>query len=315
MGFVIVCLSANPSVDKLFEVDHLVSGAIHRPRGFVQVPGGKGLNVARAATALGAEVTAIALLRGHAGKWIEEALAAEGVACRSVWTHGESRSSLSVADRRSGRLTEFYEHGAEVPASCWPELAHLVLEIMRDGAWLTISGSVPRGAPVDGYADLITEAREAGAPVALDASEEPLRLALEAGPDVVKVNVAEAAALMGRDLADRDAAIAAARELQQRASGDGHAGVVTRGAEGVVAVTPDGSVLEGKLYVRGRYPVGSGDAFLAGLVTGLERGDPWPDALRLALAAAAANAELPGAGRLDPARASSLADAAEVRDL
>ena len=45
----IVAVSANPSVDKLFEIERLVPGAIHRPTGFVQVPGGKGLNVARAA--------------------------------------------------------------------------------------------------------------------------------------------------------------------------------------------------------------------------------------------------------------------------
>ena len=53
---VIVCVAANPSVDKLFEVERLVPGDIHRPIGFVQVAGGKGLNVARAAHALGAEV-------------------------------------------------------------------------------------------------------------------------------------------------------------------------------------------------------------------------------------------------------------------
>ena len=45
----IVCLAANPSVDRLFEVERLVKGDIHRPSGFVQVAGGKGLNVARAA--------------------------------------------------------------------------------------------------------------------------------------------------------------------------------------------------------------------------------------------------------------------------
>ena len=39
----IVCLAANPSVDKLFEIERLVLGAIHRPEGFVQVAGGKGL--------------------------------------------------------------------------------------------------------------------------------------------------------------------------------------------------------------------------------------------------------------------------------
>ena len=46
----IVCLAANPSVDKLFEIQRLVRGDIHRPEGFVPVPGGKGLTAARAAT-------------------------------------------------------------------------------------------------------------------------------------------------------------------------------------------------------------------------------------------------------------------------
>ena len=37
----ILCVAANPSIDKLFEVDRIVPGAIHRPDGFVQVPGGR----------------------------------------------------------------------------------------------------------------------------------------------------------------------------------------------------------------------------------------------------------------------------------
>ena len=75
----IVCLAANPSIDKLFEVDRLVPGHIHRPVGFEQTAGGKGLNVARAVRSLGGEVLVTALLRGHAGKWLGEMLSAEGV--------------------------------------------------------------------------------------------------------------------------------------------------------------------------------------------------------------------------------------------
>ena len=115
----IVCLAANPSIDKLFEIERLVRGDIHRPLGFEQTAGGKGLNVARAARSLDADVRAVALLRGHAGKWLEETLASEGVHGSFVWTHGENRSSLSVADRETGGLTEFYEHGSEVPSSAW----------------------------------------------------------------------------------------------------------------------------------------------------------------------------------------------------
>ncbi len=308
----IVCLSANPSIDKLFEVERLEVNRIHRPAGFVQTAGGKGLNVARAANALGGDVRVVTLLRGHAGRWIEEALSAEGVKGSFVWTHGETRASLSVADRRSGKMTEFYEHGSEIPSSSWPELEHAIAQLLPEASWLTISGSLPPGSPADGYARIVDEARRAGVRVALDAAEQHLANALGARPDVVKVNRVEAAELVGRSTQTRGGSLAAAEELRRRAGGDGHAGLVTRGAKGVVVVAPDGSALEGRLYVRGRYPVGSGDSFLAGLIVGLDGGDPLPEALRLALGAAAANAELPGAGKLDAARARTLAAQADV---
>jgi 1-phosphofructokinase family hexose kinase len=309
---VIVCLAANPSIDKLFEVDRLVRGDIHRPLGFVQTAGGKGLNVARAARALGADVTAATILRGHAGKWLEEQLAAEGVPGAFVWAHGESRSSLSVADRETGGLTEFYEHGSVVPSATWTELVHTAASLFDRATWLTISGSLPRGAPDDGYRDLVGEGRAAGVRVAVDCDGERLRSALEAGPDIVKVNATEARELLAVPTARHEEALAAARKLRDLAGGDGHAGLVTRGAEGVVLAAPDGTLYEGSLYVRGRYPVGSGDAFLAGLVTGLDRGETWEASLQLALGAATANAELPGAGRLDGARARELAAQAVV---
>jgi len=312
---VIVCLAANPSIDRLFEVERLVAGGIHRPLGFVQVAGGKGLNAARAAHRLGGDVRVAAILRGHAGRWLEEALQAEGIGGAFVWTHGENRSSLSVADRSAGDLTEFYEHGPVAPEAAWVELVEAASGLFRPGSWLTISGSMPRGLRDGGYRDLLAEARAADMRVALDAEGEPLRLALDAGPEIVKVNAAEASGLFGRSADGRDDAIAACAELRELAGGGGHAGIVTRGADGVTVVAPDGTSYEGALYERGRYPVGSGDAFLGGLVVGLERGDRWPDALRLALGAAAANAELPGAGALDAARADELASRAEIREL
>ena len=311
----IVCVAANPSIDKLFEVERLVLGDIHRPIGFVQTAGGKGFNVARAAHRLGAEVRVAAILRGHAGRWLEETLQAEGIGGELVWAHGESRSSLSVADRDAGTLTEFYEHGLVAPQATWAELMEAAGRLFRRGNWLTISGSMPRGLSEDGYRDLVAEARAAGMWVALDAEGEALRLALQAGPEIVKVNVEEAAGLLDVPAGDRAGALAASTRLRELAGGDGHAGIVTRGADGVMVSAPDGNAYEGVLYERGRYAVGSGDAFLAGLVVGLERGEGWPAALRLPLGAAAANAALPGAGALDAARAADLAKRADVREL
>ena len=307
----IVCVASSPSVDKLFEVERVEVGAIHRPLGFTQVPGGKGLNVARAAHSLGAEVRATGILAGHAGKWLEEALAAEGVLGVFAWCGGETRASLSVADRTDRGLTEFYERGTDIGPGGWARLEAVVAELLPGAAWVTLSGNLPVGAPEDGYASLIAAARSAGVRVALDARDEALGRGVAARPDVVKVNAEEAAGLLGSAVVTNEDAAVAAREIRSRLEPEG-AAIVTRGADGAMVATPDGSVLLGRLYARGPYPVGSGDAFLAGLVVALERGEDWFGATCLALGAAAANAEVAGAGRLDAVRAKQLTAGADV---
>ncbi|MGH7359524.1 MAG: 1-phosphofructokinase family hexose kinase, partial [Candidatus Rokuibacteriota bacterium] len=290
----ILCVAANPSIDKLFEVERVRPGAIHRPDGFVQVPGGKGLNVARAAHSLGANVRATGILAGHAGRWLAEALAAEGVLGSFAWADGETRASLSVADRETGGLTEFYERGDDIGPDGWERLEEAVRAALPGGSWMTMSGNLPPGAPDDGYARLIAIARDAGVRSALDARERALAEGIEARPDVVKVNDEEASWLIGTAVGSSEDAGRAADALRERLGGSG-AGIVTCGAEGALVAGPDGGIVHGRLYVKGPYPVGSGDAFLGGLVTALDRGDGWNAAVALALGAATANAEAPGA--------------------
>ncbi len=293
----ILCVSANPSIDRLFAVDRLLPGTIHRPADFVQTPGGKGLNVARAAAVLGGDVHAAALLGGHAGRWIAQELETERIDLHATWAARETRSSLSVSGALEG-LTEFYEHGAAVSAAEWDEFGALVAEVAPQASWMTLSGSLPTGAPEDGYVSLVGLTR-----TALD-SEQP---GIDARPDLVKVNRPEAAALTGcAQPAD------AAAEIHRRTGG---IAIVTRGREGAVMVASDGRVVEGTLDADGPYPVGSGDAFLAGLVVALDRGAGWESALKAALGSGAANAEQPGAARLERSRAEQLAGRAHVREL
>jgi 1-phosphofructokinase family hexose kinase len=256
-------------------------------------------------------VHATGILGGHAGRWLAEALAAEGVPGTFAWVEGETRASLSVADTETSGLTEFYERGQDIGPDGWERLEDVVRSEVAGRSWMTMSGNLPPGAPDDGYARLIRIARGAGVKVALDARERALAEGVAACPDLVKVNQEEAGWLLGTDVASPEDARTAADALRARLGGAG-AGIVTCGAEGALVAGADGEVIHGRLYAKGPYPVGSGDAFLGGLVTALERGDPWRDAVALALGAAAANAEMPGAGRLDPARAAALAARADL---
>jgi 1-phosphofructokinase family hexose kinase len=289
----IAFVAGSPSIDRQHEIDALEPGTIHRPHSVVAVAGGKALNAARAANHLGADVEAVALLGGHAGRWVADALAEEGVALVVVDGPGETRMALSV-HAGDGPLTEFYEPAPRIDAEHWDELEAAVTRAARDGHWVAISGSLPPGAPPDAYTRLTHAARAGGARVALDARGEGLWGGLHAGPDFVKVNASEAAEL----------GYTTAQALREAAGST--AAAITHGADGMELATAN-AVLRAAPPVRGRFPVGSGDAALGGFLTALDVGGDWAAALTLATAAAAANAEVPGAGRLDGARAMALA--------
>ena len=295
----ILCVATTPAIDRLFEVERLVPGEIHRPARYVAVAGGKGLNVARAAAALGADVRAIAPLGGHAGAWVAAELEREGVPADVVEVPGETRSCLTVADASQRGLTEFYENAPPLGDGGWERLEAAVQARLPEADWLTLSGSLPEGAPRDGHARLIAAARAAGVRVALDTHGESLVHALEARPDLVKVNAVEAAPVVGS--AGGPAA------LRERTGG---AAAVTHGADGLELCDDAGAAWQAKPPAVGPYPVASGDACLAGMVCARAAGESWADAVALGLGSAAANAEQPGAARLDAERARELAAAA-----
>jgi 1-phosphofructokinase family hexose kinase len=293
----ILFIGANPSIDRLYELDRVKVGAIHRPELVVAVPGGKGLNAARAAARLGGTVTVVGIVGGRAGDWIRDGIESRGIEARWATSMGETRTCVSILDRSTGAMTEIYERGEPVDATAWEELERLVERELAGGdvAALALSGSLPPGAPSDGFGRLA--ALPQSVTVLADTYGPALLPVLAERPQIVKVNADEAAEAASIPVTDAASAAAAARAL----IGAGAANVVvTLGVDGAVVATAGGVSRLVPPDVRGRYPVGSGDAFLGGLAFGIERGDGVVEAARLGLAAGIANALVPGAGELEP---------------
>ena len=300
-------VAANPSIDRLYELDRLVVGEIHRPRAVVAVPGGKGLNAARAAARLGGQVTAVGIVAGRSGDWIDERLAELGIDRRFARSDGETRTCVSIVDHATGAMTEIYERGAAVDAAAWDDLERIVAHELGKGdvVAITLSGSLPPGGPPDGFGRIASLARRAHAPdghtpvaVLADTYGSALTAVLDERPAVVKVNAAEAGEATGVAVVDADSGAIAADVLLRSGA---VSVVITLGLAGAVVATSAGSNRLVPPDIRGAYPVGSGDAFLGGLAVGVGRGETVIDAARLGLAASVANAQVPGAGELDPA--------------
>ncbi|MGH3309358.1 MAG: PfkB family carbohydrate kinase, partial [Streptomyces sp.] len=71
------------------------------------------------------------------------------------------------------------------------------------------------------------------------------------------------------------------------------------GAEGMLLVTPDGTWTARPPEPFAGNPTGAGDSAVAGLLSGLVEGLPWPDRLTRAVALSAATVRAPTAGEFD----------------
>ncbi|MFE7097625.1 1-phosphofructokinase family hexose kinase [Streptomyces erythrochromogenes] len=287
----ILTVTPNPSLDRTYELPSLDRGRVLRAAGDRIDPGGKGVNVSRAAAAAGVPTTAVLPLGGAPGVLLAELLGGQGVNVTAVSIAGQTRSNISLAEP-DGTLTKINAAGPKLS----PQESDLLLDTVRtsraDASWIAGCGSLPGGLAPDWYADLVAAARTAGVRVALDAPGPALRAALPAGPDVIKQDASRLAASVGRPVSTLGDAVRAAQELHALGAGAvlaslGRNGLLLVGEQGACHATTEPAEPDGA--VRGT--AGAGDAALAGF---LIAGGDGPGALRSALAHGAAAGRLPG---------------------
>lgn len=301
----------NLTVDRTIRLDELRAGEVLRAEHVTVTPGGKGLNVARAAEVLGRGADLVGFVPGRTGAAAAGMIADEGVTLRSVPYDGEIRSA-AVLREHDGRTTVINEPGPALTPQAWSHYESQVeAGLERGSGALVCSGSCPPGAPEDGYARLVGRARAQGAISVLDAGGVWLAGGVTAGPDVAAPNLAEAEALL--EGGDREAVDAGtdAGERALRSAAALHArgvaiAVVTAADAGVAAVSHHGSWWVPAPAVAARNPVGAGDAFTAALTLALMDGRSLQSALRAAVATAAASVESELGGVVDPGRARQL---------
>ena len=294
----ILVVTLNPALDLTYELPQVDWAGVNRPVTVRSRPGGKGINVARTLHALGADVLVMGLAGELTGDAVRSALAGAGVPAAFTEIAGETRRTLAVIDRDRGQTALFNEPGPRVsPAEYAAFLARYQAELAATTA-VVLTGSLPPGLEAGSYAELTGIAARAGVPAVLDADGEPLLRSLAANPAVVKPNLAELSAAVGRRLTDTDSAGRAAvavAALELREAG-AQAVVVSLGARGLLAVTEDGvwqAVHPGAVAAN---PTGAGDAVVAGLTHHLVLGHPWAERLRHAVALGSAAAAAPVAG-------------------
>ena len=310
----IITVTLNPALDKTLEVPNFTPGRRHRSVDQVTMPGGKGVNVARAIKRLGQPVIATGLAGGATGTRIVEALNDEAILNAFVRIREESRTNTAVLDPTTGLQTEINERGPAV-SSQELELFHEKLLYLAKGASMCVfAGSLPRGIGTDVYADLIREVKRLGVVTVVDTEGEPLRLATRAEPAVISPNELEAEELVGQEFNDVDDRAQAVVEMTRLGASE----AIMTVSDGCYACVLEEGTAVYRVSVEeqeARSRIGSGDAFLAGYVAARYMGQPAVDCLRFAVACGAESTQHFGAGILEPARVERLLGEVEAERL
>src|SRR3954469_13086249 len=151
----------NLTIDRTLAIRELRPGEVLRFERVVVTPGGKGLNVARAARALGHRAVLVSFLPGRTGEAAGAMIADEEVELHAVRCPGELRSS-AIIQERDGRTTVLNEPGPPVGEAEWSTYERAVQAHLAGHGVLLCSGSVPPGSPPDAYGRLVALAEGAG---------------------------------------------------------------------------------------------------------------------------------------------------------
>jgi tagatose 6-phosphate kinase len=273
---VILTVTLNPALDVTYVVDSVTPGGTHRVSEVTERAGGKGVNVARVLHGLGVPVLATGLLGGTIGERVGALLA--GLPAGFMRIGGETRRTIVATDGQDA--TGFWEPGPVITPAEWEDFRRHFDLLCSHASVVVCSGSLPPGAPVDAYAQLIAVAGELGVRTVLDTSGAALPAGLAAEPDLIKPNAAE--------LAELSAPIPGRTTV---AASNGPDGLTVRG--------PAGSWRGWAPERLDGNPTGAGDACVAALARGLADRTPWPELLRDAVALSAAAVVAPTAGLVD----------------
>src|SRR2546421_1840313 len=296
----IITVTLNAAMDKTLEVPSFTPGRRHRTVDQTTMPGGKGVNIARAIKQIGQPVIATGLAGGATGTRIVEALDAESILNDFVRIQDESRTNTAVMDPTTGLQTEINERGPAVSAPEFEQFREKLLYLSQGASICVFAGSLPRGIEQDVYHSLIRDVKRLGVTTVIDTDGEPLRLAMRAEPDLVSPNELESEELVGHEFNDdQDRALAVvemtrlgAREAIMTVSDGCYARILENGSPALHRVRIEEQ--------EARSAVGSGDAFLAGFVAARYGGREPLGCLRFGVACGAESTQHFGAGLIAP---------------
>ncbi|OIQ26678.1 1-phosphofructokinase [uncultured Vibrio sp.] len=260
----VVTITLNPALDLTGHLQSINTDSVSLVDKGSLHAAGKGVNVAKVLSELGAEVTVTGFLGSDNQELFCQLFERLGAKDAFVRVSGSTRINVKLVEA-SGSVSDINFPGVTVTKEAISSFEETLFKLAEDHEYFVIAGSLPPGVSPALCASWIEKLRALDKKVIFDSSREALAAGIDSKPWLIKPNEEELSQLMATKLTEFDECMTAAETLADKNIDNI---VVSMGADGVMWLN------KGK-WLQAKPPkmevvstVGAGDTLVAGLCWG-----------------------------------------------
>lgn len=260
----VVTITLNPALDLTGSLDVLNVGSVSLVKQGSLHAAGKGVNVAKVLSDLGAKVTVTGFLGRDNQELFCQLFDQMAAIDEFVRVDGATRINVKLVEQ-SGEVSDINFPGVEVTPLAIEQFERTLERLAADHDYFVLAGSLPQGISPALCASWIEKLHSMGKKVLFDSSRDALKVGLDAKPWLIKPNDEELSQFVGRELHTPEQCQAAAAQLAEKGIENI---VVSMGANGVMWLNQHQWLHAKPPRMQVVSTVGAGDTLVAGLCWG-----------------------------------------------
>ena len=265
----VVAITLNPALDLTGSLQHLAIGSVNLVDQGSLHAAGKGVNVAKVLSDLGAQVTVTGFLGKENDALFCQLFDEMGANDEFIRVDGSTRINVKLVES-NGEVSDINFPGVEISASAIAAFEKQLFTLAQSHHFFVLAGSLPKGISPSLCASWIEKLHQLGKKVMFDSSRAALAAGLEAHPWLIKPNNEELSELVGSQLKTSNDCQQAAQNIADKGISNI---VVSLGEKGVMWLNQTG---DNQPKWRCAQPpktkivstVGAGDTLVAGFCWG-----------------------------------------------
>ncbi|WP_417553865.1 1-phosphofructokinase [Marinomonas fungiae] len=288
----VVTITLNPALDLTGSVEALKVGSVSLVKQSNLHAAGKGVNVAKVLSDLGADVTVTGFLGKDNPELFHQLFKEIDVKDEFIEVEGSTRINVKLVES-NGEVSDINFPGVQVSSQDISRFEETLFRLADTHDYFVLAGSLPGGVTPELCAAWIEKLHQLGKKVLFDSSKAALSAGIDAHPWLIKPNDEELSDFVGKHLETPEQCQQAAQSLADKGIENI---VVSMGANGVMWLNQEEWLRAQPPRMNVVSTVGAGDTLVAGLCWGHMQVMPKNELLRFATALSALAVSQVGVG-------------------